>query len=304
MRSGFVAMMEEMYPQYLPVLRKFKGMLRADGYAENTVETYAYAFWQFVLFCMERDKDLSEATEDDLLEFINSLKERYDMSKRTLLVKYSAVKYLLTKVFGKEVDINLKFRITPSERVRKMRVPSEKDVNEYFEYVAKKDPLLYKLFVFIYGIGLRISEALNLKWEDINLDEGYIRVFGKGGKVRFVPLPSSIKAHIKLWLKLSEVNSEYVFPSPRYPDRPLSRATVDKRLKAIQEELFGSKKYSAHSFRHGFATHFLKLHRDIYLLSKILGHSDIKITTIYTHIVPHKEKVLLPIDNLVLKKSR
>lgn len=150
-----------------------------------------------------------------------------------------------------------------------------------------------------------MSEALKLKWSDIKTIEGYIRVYGKGGKVRFVPIPSVLRTLIRFWKSKNMIKEDdYVFPSPNRKDKPLTRQAIDKKLKKILKELFGSKKYSAHSFRHAFATHFLKKYKDIYSLSKILGHSDIKITTIYTHIVPHKAEFVLPIDRLVVEKAR
>lgn len=148
-----------------------------------------------------------------------------------------------------------------------------------------RDRALYEM---IYSSGLRISEALNLTFEQVMMDEGLIRIIGKGNKERVVPLGEEAEYWLKLYLgqarpyllrHIASHPSE-IFISQQ--GKKLTRQGIWKTLKKIAAESGISTK--VHTLRHSFATHLLENGADIRAVQQLLGHSDIAATQIYTHL--------------------
>ena len=140
----------------------------------------------------------------------------------------------------------------------------------------------------LYAAGLRVSELVNVKLQDVNLEAGFVRVFGKGSKERIVPIGVHAEEKINLYLKtaralfLKQTPSTYLFVARA--GKPLTRQGFWKLLRryAIQTGL--NKKITPHSFRHSFATHLLEGGADLRAVQIMLGHVDISTTQIYTHV--------------------
>jgi integrase/recombinase XerD len=139
----------------------------------------------------------------------------------------------------------------------------------------------------LYGSGLRVSEAVSLRISDIYLNEGFLRIIGKGDKQRIVPIGGSEAEAIEAYLAVRE------FPAgPEYDDilflnrfgKSLSRVSMFKMIKeqAIAAGVF--KNISPHTFRHSFATHLIENGADLRAVQEMLGHESILTTEIYTHI--------------------
>jgi len=132
----------------------------------------------------------------------------------------------------------------------------------------------------LYGCGLRVSEIINLKKQDINFNEGLIKInLGKGKKDRFVKIPSSIKQELKSYINLTSEN--YLFKSNR--GGKLTKKTIGKIVSNSAKKVGIKKRVYPHLLRHSFATHLLEQGTDL-RIQKLLGHSDIKTTQMYTHI--------------------
>lgn len=140
----------------------------------------------------------------------------------------------------------------------------------------------------LYAAGLRVSELINLKLQDINLEAGFVRVFGKGSKERIVPIGMQAKEKIEYYLKtvrskrLKKQSSPYLFVARA--NRPMTRQGFWKLLRryALQADL--NKKITPHSLRHSFASHLLEGGADLRAVQIMLGHVDISTTQIYTHV--------------------
>ena len=141
----------------------------------------------------------------------------------------------------------------------------------------------------LYGCGLRVSELIDLKINNINFKEGYLKVTGKGDKTRFVPLADYTSRLIKEYIK--NVRSQYkinrkcediLFLNSR--GSSMSRVIVFIIIKELTEKAGISKKISPHTFRHSFATHLLQNGADLRYIQEMLGHSSITTTEIYTHL--------------------
>jgi integrase/recombinase XerD len=141
----------------------------------------------------------------------------------------------------------------------------------------------------MYSCGLRVSELCSLKMEDLFLEDGFIRVTGKGSKQRLVPISDKAVHEITLYLAdrchitIKPGAEPFLFLSLRR-GRPLSRIMVFDIVKDLTAKAGISKSVSPHTFRHSFATHLLEGGANLRAIQCMLGHEKISTTEIYTHI--------------------
>lgn len=139
------------------------------------------------------------------------------------------------------------------------------------------------LLELLYGSGLRISEAVNLKFQDIYFEDKYLKIFGKGSKNRLVPLGDmAAKALKEYFLACPFSSSEYVFLNRN--GGVLSRVSAFKMIKQQAAIAGVNKSISPHTFRHSFATHLVENGADLRFVQMMLGHESILTTEIYTHL--------------------
>jgi len=141
----------------------------------------------------------------------------------------------------------------------------------------------------LYGSGLRVSELCDLRISNLRLDEQFMKVFGKGGKERLVPLSSESIKQIRFWLQDRAVKycpqpkcEDYLFLNPS--GRNLSRIRIFQIIKDLCRDAGIQKTISPHTFRHSFATHLLEGGANLRDIQQLLGHASIRTTEIYTHI--------------------
>lgn len=141
----------------------------------------------------------------------------------------------------------------------------------------------------LYSCGLRVSELCNLLLSDLFLDEGFLRVTGKGNKQRLVPISERAIRELKAWfafrdsINIKPGEEDYVFISAARK-KHLSRITVFHNIKVYAEQAGIQKTISPHTFRHSFATHLLEGGANLRAIQTMLGHESISTTEIYTHI--------------------
>jgi integrase/recombinase XerD len=145
------------------------------------------------------------------------------------------------------------------------------------------------IIMLLYGCGLRVSELVNLKMNDLFIDEGVVRVLGKGSKERFVPLGTKTRNQIKLYLEyyrskleVKKENSATLILNQR--GSSLSRVYIFKSLKALAAKAEINKEISPHTLRHSFATVLVEGGADLRAVQQMLGHESITTTEIYTHL--------------------
>lgn len=147
----------------------------------------------------------------------------------------------------------------------------------------------------LYATGLRVSEMIGLKLEDLHLSMGFVQCMGKGSKERIVPLGDTAKkvleeymqtARKELLKKNKQENALFV----NQHGRPLSRQGFWKILKGLAMEAEVHKTITPHTLRHSFATHLLENGADLRIVQEMLGHADISTTQIYTHVTKARLK--------------
>jgi integrase/recombinase XerD len=140
------------------------------------------------------------------------------------------------------------------------------------------------LIELLYGLGLRVSEAIGLKIDHLNLPEGAALVQGKGSKQRLVPLGGKVARSLKRWLEAWEGKGRTDTVLLNRFGRPLSRMGAWKIVQRVCLEAGIATAVSPHTFRHSFATHLIEAGADLRAVQELLGHSDISTTQIYTHL--------------------
>lgn len=148
----------------------------------------------------------------------------------------------------------------------------------------------------LYAAGLRVTELVNLKIQDVNLDGGFVRVFGKGGKERIVPIGVYAKEKIIFYIKnargslIKNFSSPYLFTARA--GKPMTRQGFWKLLRRYAGITGLNKKVTPHSLRHSFASHLLEGGADLRAVQVMLGHVDIATTQIYTHVARERLKAM------------
>ncbi|CAB1062696.1 Site-specific tyrosine recombinase XerD [Olavius sp. associated proteobacterium Delta 1] len=148
----------------------------------------------------------------------------------------------------------------------------------------------------LYAAGLRVSELVNLKLQDINLEAGFVRVLGKGAKERLVPIGLPAKDKIESYIATSRITllknraSPYLFVARAA--KPITRQGFWKLLRKYATLAQLNKKVTPHSLRHSFASHLLEGGADLRAVQVMLGHVDIATTQIYTHVARQQLKIL------------
>lgn len=253
----------------------------------NTVDAYVSDCEAFFASCGASPKDV---TTEDIEEYLASRSD--DLSKRSQARELSALRsffdYLLME---NERPDNPCDNVSAPKLGRYLpSVLSVEEVDAIMDSVQGSSPSALRdraILEILYGCGLRVSELCGLLISHVYVDEGFVRVIGKGSKERLVPLGEMAAEAFTAWLEVRGEPRE-----PKYSDivflnrfgAPLSRVAVFNLVKK-QALLAGvNKEISPHTFRHSFATHMIENGADLRIVQEMLGHESILTTEIYTHI--------------------
>ena len=266
-------------------LKDYNYYLRMErAMSQNTVASYCSDVESFLEYYKS---DMSLVTAADIEEYLAS---HETLSKRSQARLLSAL-----RSFFKWLVLEGNIKDNPCDRVEGPKLgrylPDTLSVDEVISiidavdtstWLGKRDKALLEV---LYGCGLRVSEAVGLKVNSLYLDEGFVRVVGKGDKERLVPIGEAASDAVTSYLEerpAGQASSEYLFVN-RY-GHPLSRVTAFKTVKSAAFSAGVKKDISPHTFRHSFATHLIENGADIRLVQEMLGHESVSTTEIYTHI--------------------
>ncbi len=264
------------------LLRELQENLELKNYSKETIKNYLLYVKNFLEFASKKGIN-SESAKRFILK---SLKNKEASSVRTMVF---AIKYFFREILHQELNIP-----NPKQSKTLPEILTSKEIKKMVNSTSNiKHRLIIKL---LYGCGLRVSEITNLKKGDINFEENLIKInLGKGRKDRFVNIPESIREELKSYCKLS--NSKILFESNR--KGKLTKKTIAQIIQNSAKKAGIKKRVYPHLLRHSFATHLLESGTDLRIIQKLLGHSNIKTTQIYTHISQASIKnIKSPLDNL------
>lgn len=267
---------------------------REKGLSQNTIVAYLRDLEQYRSFLEKYHsiKNVRRIEKKHVEAYLKTLKNK-QLSSKSSSRKLTAIKGFHQFLYiEKETDNNPAIEIESPKTIKTLpQVLSVDEVVKLLEAIQGDDPLALRnqaLLELIYGSGLRVSELLDLKIQDIHLTAGHVRVIGKGNKEREVPLGELSVIALRQYLTKARnkltINStvDYLFVN-QYGQR-LSRQGFFKLLKKLAQNAGINKEVSPHTLRHSFATHLLEAGVDLRTLQSLLGHEDIQTTQIYTHI--------------------
>ncbi|HOV90626.1 MAG TPA: site-specific tyrosine recombinase XerD [Syntrophorhabdaceae bacterium] len=257
-------------------------MTAERGASPHTIDAYNRDIMQFLGFL--ESNSIIMPTKKDMDSFMGFLREN-GKKTRSILRVISALKgyfnFLVLEGYIKEnplEDIE-----TPRFKAPIPEVLSQEEILELIDAAAKgrssiRDRTILEL---MYATGLRVSELIQLKKSDINLEAGFLIASGKRSKERVVPIGSYSKDAIKRYLESDKPKGAYLFPNKR--GDKLSRQAIWKIIRKYARNIDRSH-ISPHTIRHTFATHLLEGGADLRSVQILLGHEDISTTQIYTHV--------------------
>jgi integrase/recombinase XerD len=276
------------------LLERFQEFLALeDGASPRTLEAYGRDLDRMAVWCTTKGVTGPAALTPALLrDFVYHLKD-IGLSPSSIRRSVSATRTYFKFMIGEG-----QMRSDPSERLetpRKWRTLPEvltvDEISKLLDSVSLDGALVFRdraMLELAYGAGLRVSEWIDLGVQDLMLDDGVLRVFGKGSKERLVPIGRTAIGAVGMYLRELRPRLERgegkgrLFLNAR--GKPLSRMGAWKILRKYVDIAKIEKHVSPHTLRHSFATHLLEGGADLRAVQEMLGHADISTTQIYTHV--------------------
>ena len=262
------------------------------GLSQNTLQGYRYDLLQLAAHQNKRDSDLLTASREDLLHFLAS-RVQLGRSPRSLSRYLSGIRQFYRWLLREG-----RIQQDPSALIESPRLGrglpkalSEQQVVELLEAPDVETPLGLRdrtMLELMYATGLRVSELVGLEFTDLNLNQGILRVMGKGNKERLVPLGEESMSWLQRYLAsgrpqlMGNAECQHVFVTARKAG--MTRQTFWYVIKRCAQLASIDQPVSPHMLRHSFATHLLNHGADLRVVQLLLGHSDLSTTQIYTHI--------------------
>lgn len=280
---------------------KFQMHLITERYvSEHTVEAYRSDVLQFVQFLISKSlaHNFHEVTLQHIKEFLKYIRYTLKLSPRTSSRKLSALKTFSDYLHRfHEIPLFTKGSIFPklpkhlpkhisSDQVQAIIIASEEDETA----VGVRNKVIICL---LYACGMRVSELTNLQIQNINFEESYIQVLGKGQKERITPVPEELLALLSHYVTVihpqltssSKATTTILFPVVFGKKiKSLTRQTVCKIIKQLAQNSGLIHSISPHILRHSLATHLLKKGANLRVLQTLLGHEKLTTVQVYTHV--------------------
>ena len=274
------------------MLEKLETELKLRGFSQKTISAYLYNNQKFLEFIKKQPEEI---TRDDIKYFLAHLISDKKLKPASINLVLCSLKFFYQEMLEKDIFKKVKAQ----KREKKLPVVLTKE--EIKELIKAPKKRKHKLLIeFMYGSGLRVSEAVSMKIEDLNLDKkiGIVKS-GKGKKDRLIIISEKLVEHIKKYLekrKKKQDQNPYLFPSR---DSHLSIRQAQKIVQKAAKKAQINKRVFCHALRSSFATHLLESGTDIRVIQELLGHINIQTTERYTKVSTKQlKKVKSPLDSL------
>ena len=275
------------------IVRAYVRYLKLErNYSPNTLEAYRHDLGHLLAYCHREEKDVLQMKLEDLQHFAAGIHE--------LGIGPTSQARILSGVrsFYRWLLLDGRIDADPTELLESPRlgdhlpeVLTTAEVDQLEASIARSKPEGQRnraIIEVLFSCGLRVSELTHLRLSDLFLEEGYIRVMGKGSKERLVPISNRAVHELQLWfydrnlMTIKAGEEDYVFLNRR--GAHLTRTMILIMVKRQAEAAGIQKTISPHTLRHSFATALLEGGADLRVIQAMLGHEDIGTTEIYTHI--------------------
>jgi len=268
------------------------------GLGSNTLSSYGHDLKAFSLWLDEKKITLIDVSAVELLDYL-ALRHEQGFSSHSTARFLSCMRgFYRYHIRDERIEINPVALVQNPRLARKLPDSlSEADVENLLLAPTLDDPVGLRdraMLELLYACGLRVSELVGLTMQQVNLRQNVVRVVGKGGKERLIPMGEVAAEWLQRYLRESRAillhNSpdEIVFPSTR--SQAMTRQTFWHRIKHWAKVADIRKPLSPHTLRHAFATHLLNHGADLRVVQLLLGHTDLSTTQIYTHVARARMK--------------
>ena len=276
------------------ILRRYFQYLRLErSYTSNTLDAYLKDLQKLINYYSDEGIDFRKVTLEQLDQFAKALQE-LGVGPRSVARILSGVRsFYRFLTLEKEIETD-PTELLESPKIGKhlpevLSLPEIDAIEEAIDLSKPEGVRDLAIIEVLFSCGLRISELIGLKLSELYLEEGYIRVHGKGRKERLVPIGDSAIKCLRNWfvvrqgIEVKPGEEDYVFISLRR-GKHLSRISLFVYIKEYAEKAGIKKNISPHTFRHSFATQLLEGGANLRAIQAMLGHEDIGTTEIYMHI--------------------
>lgn len=314
-------------PQSVRLMEQVREVLRYHHYSIRTEQAYIKWILAFIRFNNKRHPQ--ELGKVEIEAFLSDMAVNKNYAASTQSLAMNAIVFLYKQVLDLPIADDLQ-AIRSKKAVQLPVVLSQAEVTSVLNHMTGVNALLAKL---MYGGGLRVLEALRIRVQDIDFENGYLIVHdGKGGKDRTTLLGASLAAELQVHLletkalfvkdRADNISGvylpnaldkkypnagvtwgwQYVFPSKTLSKDPrtniirrhhLDASGLRKAVRIAKSKANLTKRVTPHTFRHSFATHLLESGTNIRVVQKLLGHADVKTTEIYTHVLQQNLDVVV-----------
>ncbi len=270
-------------------LKKLETELKLRGFSKQTSKMYLFYNRKFIEYIK---KSPAEISDDDIKEFLAYKMSDHSLSNASIALIKASLKFLYTEMLGK----NLSRIKTPKASKRLPVILSRSEIKNLLDNTQNlKHRLLIEL---LYSTGLRLSECINLKYSDLDLNDGigWVRM-GKGAKDRIFIVSEMFRKDLLGYMEKTGADGKGLIFSVN--GRKMSPRGIQHAIKVSAERAGIEKNVHVHTLRHSFATHLLENGVDIRKIQKLLGHSNLQTTQIYTQVSSEEiKKIKSPLDTL------
>jgi len=272
------------------MLKKLETELKLRGFTDKTISTYLFHNQKFIDFIKKKPE---QVTQDDVKLYLAHLMSEKQYKPGSVNLALSCLRFFYLEVLEKNIFTKIKAPKTEK------KLPTVLTMAEVKKLIAAPKNFKHVLLIeMMYSSGLRVSECVRLKINDLELDEkmGTVRG-GKGRKDRLIILSEALIEHVKKYLKKRKDNNPYLFP---VKDRHISIRMAQKIINEAAKKTDIKKRVFCHALRSSFATHLLESGTDIRVIQELLGHANLQTTERYTKVSTEQlKKVRSPLDNLI-----